>query len=39
MAHQYRATVKWKRDGSAFTDQRQDNGVKSVAVGQHREQR
>ena len=22
MAHQYRAMVKWKRDGSAFTDQR-----------------
>src|SRR5436190_18045367 len=22
MAHQYRATLKWKRDGSTFTDQR-----------------
>jgi organic hydroperoxide reductase OsmC/OhrA len=26
MAHQYRATVKWKRDGSAFTDQRYSRG-------------
>jgi organic hydroperoxide reductase OsmC/OhrA len=26
MAHQYRATVQWKRDGSAFTDQRYSRG-------------
>src|SRR3954469_20003984 len=26
MAHQYRATVTWKRDGSAFTDQRYSRG-------------
>jgi organic hydroperoxide reductase OsmC/OhrA len=26
MAHHYRATVKWKRDGSAFTDQRYSRG-------------
>jgi organic hydroperoxide reductase OsmC/OhrA len=26
MAHQYRATVKWKRDGSVFTDQRYSRG-------------
>ena len=26
MAHQYRATVKWKRDGSAFIDQRYSRG-------------
>jgi organic hydroperoxide reductase OsmC/OhrA len=26
MAHQYRATVKWTRDGSAFTDQRYSRG-------------
>jgi organic hydroperoxide reductase OsmC/OhrA len=26
MAHQYRATVRWKRDGSAFTDQRYSRG-------------
>jgi organic hydroperoxide reductase OsmC/OhrA len=26
MAHQYRATVKWKHDGSAFTDQRYSRG-------------
>jgi organic hydroperoxide reductase OsmC/OhrA len=26
MVHQYRATVKWKRDGSAFTDQRYSRG-------------
>ena len=26
MTHQYRATVKWERDGSAFTDQRYSRG-------------
>src|SRR5437868_13558012 len=26
MAHQYRATVTWKRGGSAFTDQRYSRG-------------
>src|SRR6266567_4571535 len=26
MAHQYRATVRWKRDGTAFTDQRYTRG-------------
>jgi len=26
MEHQYRATVKWVRDGSAFTDQRYSRG-------------
>ena len=26
MTHQYRATVRWKRDGSAFVDQRYSRG-------------
>jgi len=26
MTHQYRATVKWERDGSVFTDQRYSRG-------------
>jgi organic hydroperoxide reductase OsmC/OhrA len=26
MAHEYRATVRWKRDGAAFTDQKYSRG-------------